>query len=92
MLLVIDVTKGPFQSTPVPRQFTPPGIQTQTAECLVIGEITCNKLIVALNKVDLLPEDGRQSAIDKMRRRLLKTFQATKHAWRHRCVPLVITM
>jgi len=36
MVLVIDITKG---------------IQTQTAECLVIGEILCDKLIVCLNKV-----------------------------------------
>jgi hypothetical protein len=33
---VIDITKG---------------IQTQTAECLVIGEITTKKLVVVLNKV-----------------------------------------
>lgn len=30
MMLVIDITKG---------------IQTQTAECLVIGEVTCSKLV-----------------------------------------------
>ncbi len=37
MILVIDITKG---------------IQTQTAECLVIGEILTDSLIVVLNKVD----------------------------------------
>ena len=36
MVLVIDVTKG---------------IQTQTAECLVVGEILTQHLVVALNKV-----------------------------------------
>ena len=45
MLLVIDVTKG---------------IQTQTAECLVIGEILNDTLIVVLNKIDMLPEAGRE--------------------------------
>ena len=50
MMLVVDVTKG---------------IQTQTAECLVIGEILCDKMIVALNKVDLLPEAKRQTTIEK---------------------------
>jgi selenocysteine-specific elongation factor len=35
-LLVVDVTKG---------------IQTQTAECIVIGEITTETMIVALNKI-----------------------------------------
>lgn len=34
-LLVVDVTKG---------------IQTQTAECIVIGEITTDTMVVALNK------------------------------------------
>uniref|UniRef100_T1KTL5 Tr-type G domain-containing protein n=1 Tax=Tetranychus urticae TaxID=32264 RepID=T1KTL5_TETUR len=57
MLLVIDVTKG---------------LQTQTAECLVIGEITCNQLIVVLNKIDLLPESTRSEAIEKMTQRMAK--------------------
>lgn len=39
MLLVIDATRG---------------IQTQTAECLVIGEMTAKHLVVVLNKIDLL--------------------------------------
>lgn len=51
MFLVIDVTKG---------------IQTQTAECLIIGEITCDKMIVILNKIDLIEESQRQSTIDKV--------------------------
>lgn len=51
MMLVIDVTKG---------------IQTQTAECLVIGEITCGKLIVVLNKVDLIPEKERPAKVEKV--------------------------
>lgn len=36
MILVIDVTKG---------------IQTQTAECIVLGEITTDQMIVVLNKI-----------------------------------------
>lgn len=51
MMLVIDITKG---------------IQTQTAECLVIGEITCNKMVVVLNKIDLIPNEKRQPTIDKV--------------------------
>lgn len=51
MLLVIDVTKG---------------IQTQTAECIVIGEITCKKFIVVFNKVDLLEEEKREQLINKV--------------------------
>ncbi|OQV19801.1 Selenocysteine-specific elongation factor [Hypsibius exemplaris] len=65
MFLVVDVTKG---------------MQTQTAECLVIGEICCGKMIVVLNKIDLLPEDKRHQMILKMRTRIEKTLQTTKFA------------
>ena len=33
------------------------GIQTQTAECLVIGEITTDLMVVVLNKTDMLPTE-----------------------------------
>ncbi|XP_053381410.1 selenocysteine-specific elongation factor-like [Mercenaria mercenaria] len=65
MLLVVDVVKG---------------LQTQTAECLVIGEITCNKMIVVLNKVDLLPPEKKDSMIDKMKKKMLKTLESTRFA------------
>ena len=51
MMLVIDVTKG---------------MQTQTAECLVIGEIACDSMIVVLNKIDLLPDAKRSASIEKV--------------------------
>nr|QDF46768.1 elongation factor EFSec [Schistosoma japonicum] len=41
VILVVDVTKG---------------FQTQTAECLVIGEITCKKMLVVLNKCDIFKQ------------------------------------
>ena len=79
MLLVIDVTKG---------------IQTQTAECLIIGEITCDRMLVVLNKIDLIEESQRATTIEKvkessllfngklsvlqMTKRLRKTFETTK--------------
>lgn len=67
MLLVVDVTKG---------------IQPQTAECLVIGEITTKFMIVALNKVDLIPVDRRDSYVKKATKMIRKTLQGTrfKHA------------
>uniref|UniRef100_A0A224YYR3 Selenocysteine-specific elongation factor n=1 Tax=Rhipicephalus zambeziensis TaxID=60191 RepID=A0A224YYR3_9ACAR len=65
MMLVIDVTKG---------------IQTQTAECLVLGEITCDHMLLVLNKIDLLPEADRDKQIDKMTKRLKKTLEKTKFA------------
>ncbi len=43
MLLVVDVTKG---------------IQTQTAECLVIGELCAGGMVVVLNKVWWLDDGG----------------------------------
>ncbi len=51
MMLVVDVTKG---------------MQTQTAECLVIGEISCNNMVVVLNKVDLLPKEKKDAMIEKV--------------------------
>ena len=52
MLLVVDVMKG---------------MQTQTAECLVIGQITCHTMIIVLNKIDQIPLDRRESVIGKVR-------------------------
>lgn len=51
MLLVVDVTKG---------------MQTQTAECLVIGQILCEKMVVVLNKVDLLKEGKKEAQLEKV--------------------------
>jgi translation elongation factor EF-Tu-like GTPase len=55
MILVIDVVKG---------------IQAQTAECLAIGEITNDNMIVVLNKVDMLPEADRASQLQKAETRI----------------------
>jgi selenocysteine-specific elongation factor len=65
MMLVIDIVKG---------------VQTQTAECLIIGEICCDKMLIVLNKLDLIEESKRESVIEKMSKRLLKTLENTKFA------------
>lgn len=65
MFLVIDIVKG---------------IQTQTAECLIIGEICCDKILIILNKLDQIEESKRESTIEKMSKRLLKTLENTKFA------------
>ncbi|KAL5479988.1 hypothetical protein EMCRGX_G023601 [Ephydatia muelleri] len=65
MLLVVDVTKG---------------IQTQTAECLVIGEITCDHMIVVLNKTDFVEPSKRENHISKVTKKLHLTLEATKFA------------
>ena len=68
MILVIDVNKG---------------IQTQTAECLVIGEITNDKMIIVLNKVDMIPEAGRAEKLAKIEARIRKTLGANPHPHPH---------
>ncbi|XP_066943280.1 selenocysteine-specific elongation factor isoform X1 [Macrobrachium rosenbergii] len=65
MMLVVDVTKG---------------MQTQTAECLVIGEILCDHLLVVLNKLDLIPPEKQKASIEKMTKKILLTLQHTKFA------------
>lgn len=61
--LVIDVNKG---------------IQTQTAECLVVAEILASQLIVILNKIDMLPADKRKKILEKVIKQLRVTFERTK--------------
>ncbi|XP_061386348.1 selenocysteine-specific elongation factor [Musca vetustissima] len=71
MILVIDAQKG---------------IQTQTAECIVIGELLQRKLIVVVNKIDMLDAaaDGggsggkRELALKKLDTKLRKALSATK--------------
>jgi selenocysteine-specific elongation factor len=63
MILVVDANKG---------------IQTQTAECIVIGEITTDKMIIVLNKVDTIPEEERELKLDKVIKRIRKVLSTTK--------------
>lgn len=59
MLLVIDITKG---------------IQTQTAECMVLGEICAKPMLIALSKVDKIEVTKRQRTIEKIAQKLSKTL------------------
>jgi selenocysteine-specific elongation factor len=65
MVLVIDVLSG---------------IQTQTAECLVLGEILTDKLIVALNKIDVFPECEREERLEGVKKGIRKVLSGTKFA------------
>lgn len=59
MLLVVDATKG---------------IQTQTAECIVISELLiASTLVVALNKIDLVDDQKLTLVENKVRAMLSKT-------------------
>lgn len=71
MILVIDITKG---------------LQAQTAECLVVGEVAASRMVVVLNKVDLLPEEDRAKV---RRRRRCRHVDACMHAARLAALHLV---
>ncbi|XP_067634350.1 selenocysteine-specific elongation factor [Eurosta solidaginis] len=62
MLLIIDAQKG---------------IQTQTAECIVIGELLKRKLLIVVNKIDLLEESTRTVQLQKLNSKLRKTLEQT---------------
>ena len=63
LLIVIDCMKG---------------IQVQTAECMVIGEITTDKVILVLNKIDLIPEVEREVRIPAIISNIKKTITKTR--------------
>lgn len=66
MLLVVDAVKG---------------IQTQTGEGIVIGEITTDRMVIALNKVDaLLPADQASALVDKAAARVRAAMRKTRFA------------
>ena len=67
MILVIDVNKG---------------IQMQTAECLIIGEVCSNaqELVVVLNKIDLIEKEKRETFIENLKKKLSNVFNKTKFA------------
>lgn len=63
MLLVIDAQKG---------------IQTQTAECIAIGEVLNHKLIVVVNKIDLLDVERKERYLIKLEKRLRNLLAITQ--------------
>lgn len=65
VLLVIDANKG---------------IQTQTAECLVIAEMTTKNLVIVLNKIDLIPIHEREMKLKQVEEKIRMSLQLTKFA------------
>lgn len=66
MLLVVDASKG---------------IQAQTAECIVLGELLMDKICIVVNKTDLIEaenEERRLEKLDKIKLGLQKAFEKTK--------------
>ena len=62
-ILVIDAQKG---------------FQTQTAECLVIAEILCPRLLIIVNKIDLISGDKREGFCNKFEVSIRKTLSRTR--------------
>ncbi len=63
MVLVIDVVKG---------------IQVQTTECLILGEILSDKMVVALNKIDMINKANREKDLENKISKLRNGFALTK--------------
>ncbi len=63
VLLVIDANKG---------------IQTQTAECLVIAEMTTKNLVVVLNKIDLFPPEEREERLENVKSKIRNALRKTR--------------
>ncbi len=63
IVLVIDIVKG---------------IQVQTTECLILGEILVDNIVVAFNKIDTIPQEKRSTDIDMRINKLKSAFGNTK--------------
>ncbi|KFD61592.1 hypothetical protein M514_04173 [Trichuris suis] len=71
VFLIVDIQKG---------------IQPQTADCIVLANITCpSKMLIALNKVDTLPAEDRSNVIAMTERRIRRALARTTF----RNVPMV---
>ena len=44
----------------------------------MIGQITSDRMIVVLNKTDMLPPEKRPALVEKMKKKLAATLQPTK--------------
>ena len=63
IVLVIDIVKG---------------IQVQTTECLILGEILVENIVVALNKIDTISQEKRSVDVENRINKLKSAFSNTK--------------
>lgn len=63
VLLVVDAFKG---------------WQAQTTECLVLAELTSPHLVVALNKIDMFPEDEREARLAEAKKKVQERLKGSK--------------
>ena len=76
MLLVIDINKG---------------MQPQTAECLILAQITSHHLIVVLNKIDMIPIDQRATKVlSSFMVHVFKTFDSHSELLYTSCMAFTI--
>ena len=61
------------------------GIQIQTVECIALSEILCDKITIALSKIDLLPK--KEEDIIKKSEKLRQIFSKTKFGDKISIVP-----
>ncbi|CAD7929592.1 unnamed protein product [Amoebophrya sp. A120] len=54
------------------------GMQTQSAECLVVAELLTDRLVIVINKIDLLPETERAALLQKLIAKLKTTLAKTR--------------
>ena len=64
------------------------GIQIQTVECIALSEILCEKITIALSKIDLLPK--KEEDIAKKSEKLKQIFSKTKFGDKISIVPTTI--
>ncbi|CAJ1946014.1 unnamed protein product [Cylindrotheca closterium] len=63
VLLVVDAFKG---------------WQAQTTECLVLAELTSPHLVVALNKIDMFPENERAERLEEAKKKVQERLKRSK--------------
>jgi selenocysteine-specific elongation factor len=63
VLLLVDATRG---------------LQAQTVECVILAEITTPTLVIALNKIDLLPEEEREEKVKEVTASLRKALKGSR--------------
>ena len=78
MMLVVDATKGmQTQTAEVILGLVGTAcnvLPSELFQCLVIGEIICPRMIIVLNKIDLIPEPVRDAEITKVQFFFCKTM------------------
>jgi len=54
------------------------GLQAQTVECVILAEIFTPTLVIALNKIDLFPEEEREEKVEEITANLRKALKGSR--------------